>query len=104
VLIALLATNVDTPARASGTEPPATAPGHAPIHGSSAAEAAGTHRALGGETKPYESDKAHPNLSEGECKQLGGEVFVTTVCLSGSVCRTSDESGNGHFVCVSKAS
>ena len=96
VLAATYAATAMTPAS------DAAAPGHAPIHGASAAAGA-SHRQLGGDSKAYESGKINPHLTEGECALLGGEVIDWSTCLSGRVCHTADETGYDHLVCISKS-
>ena len=40
-------------------------------------------------------------LTGGECMGLGGTVGTSSLCSSGKVCKTVDQNGVLHFVCVS---
>jgi hypothetical protein len=40
-------------------------------------------------------------LSVDECTGLGGEVKPIAICNSGQACRTTDQSGKVHYVCIS---
>lgn len=51
---------------------------------------------------PPKASKNVP-LTEGECTKLGGSVNSSGTCNSGSMCTTTDENGNSHRVCISKA-
>jgi hypothetical protein len=44
----------------------------------------------------------NPNLSEGECRNLGGEVMNHYICGSGELCQTTDQYGQKHSVCISQ--
>ena len=49
---------------------------------------------------PTKINKAVP-LTNGECTKLGGSISENVTCNSGSMCTTTDESGNSHHVCIS---
>jgi hypothetical protein len=42
------------------------------------------------------------DLSISECTNLGGSLFLTSVCKTGHACQTTDESNNVHMVCISE--
>jgi hypothetical protein len=60
------------------------------------------HKPMDTKLKPSQKRVSLP-LSISECAQLGGTVnidVVTGVCNSGMFCRTFDENGKRHEVCI----
>jgi len=45
---------------------------------------------------------ATPALSEAQCRQAGGTVTPEGVCNSAFSCKTTDEKGQSHEVCINK--
>ena len=48
------------------------------------------------------SGGATPALSEAQCRQAGGTVTPEGVCTSAFSCKTTDEMGQSHEVCINK--
>jgi len=95
---------------AASHAPAASTPGGgaaapAPAH-ASAADVAGTHRAIGGDVARNADGRIKPQLTAKECTDLGGEtVDAVQLCKDAgtqTVCKTVDSQGVTHYACLTK--
>jgi hypothetical protein len=74
----------------------------------SANSASADDKIITGPTSSPSANKIAPsgpkveNLSNSECKTLGGSIKDSTICNSKVACTTVDQNGYSHTVCISE--